>query len=81
MAWIRTISDDEADGLLARLYEEARRRAGKVFNIVRAQSLNVRSLRAGIGLYQATTLAPSPVSRGLREMIATVVSRTNGCRY
>lgn len=40
MAWIQTVSDEEANGLLRTLYEAARGRAGRVFNIVRAQSLN-----------------------------------------
>ncbi len=81
MAWIKTVSDDAADGPLAKIYADARRRAGKVYQILKIQSLNARSLRASMGLYQATTIAESPVPRSLREMIATVVSRTNDCYY
>ena len=81
MAWITTVGDDAADGLLAKIYEDARRRAGKVFNILRIQSLNARTLRASMGLYQATTTGEAAVPRSLREMIATVVSRTNACHY
>ena len=53
MALIQTIADREAGGLLRTLYEAAHSRAGRIFNIVRAQSLNPPVLRAGIGLYQA----------------------------
>jgi alkylhydroperoxidase family enzyme len=81
MAWIRTISEDDAEGLLAKLYEAARARAGRVANIVKTQSLNVRALRAGAMLYHETTLADSPLSRAQREMVAVVVSRTNACHY
>lgn len=81
MAWIQTIADDEAEGPLRQLYDAAYRRAGKVFNVVRVQSLNPTVLRAGIGLYQAAMFGPSELSRGLRELIAVVVSRANACHY
>ncbi len=81
MAWIKTIADEEAHGPLQQLFDAAQRRAGRVFNIVRVQSLNPPVLRAGIGLYQAIMLGPSALSRGLRELLAVVVSRTNECRY
>ncbi len=81
MTWIRTVPDDDADGPLKQLYDAAYRRAGRVFNIVRAQSLNPSALRAGVGLYQAVVFGPSELSRSLREMLAVVVSKTNGCHY
>lgn len=81
MAWISTVSDEVADGPLKQLYEAAHRRAGRVFNIVRVQSLNPPILKAGIGLYQAVMFGPSELSRALRELLAVVVSKTNGCHY
>ena len=81
MAWIKTVSDDEADGLLARIYAGARTRAGRVFNILRVQSANPRTLRASMGLYREIALGDSPVSRAVRQMIAVVVSRANNCHY
>jgi len=81
VAWIQTIADREASGLLRTLYEAAHHRVGRVFNIVRAQSLNPPVLRAGIGLYQAVLFGPSELSRALRELLAVVVSRTNACHY
>lgn len=82
MAWIETIPPERAQGLLKRLYEEAVRRAGKLFNVVRVQSLRPRTLRASVGLYLEVMHSPdSPLSRAQREMIATVVSRANGCHY
>ncbi len=81
MAWIRVVSDEEAEGLLTRLYEASQQRAGRVFNIVRVQSQNPRTLKAGVGLYREAVLGKSPLSRGLREMVAVVVSKTNGCQY
>ena len=82
MAWIRTVPPGEATGLLKRLYDQAIARAGKVFNVLRIQSLRPEVLRAGVALYQEIMLSPrSPLSRAQREMIAVAVSRANGCHY
>jgi len=81
MAWIKTVTEEQATGLLKRIYDGARQRAGRVFKIISVQSINPRTLRAGLGLYQETSLASSPLSRTLREMIAVVVSRANECHY
>ena len=81
MAWIRTVADDEADGILARIYEAARSRAGRVFNIVRVMSPNPQTMRASLGFYQAAVFADSPLSRAQRELLAVAVSTANGCEY
>ena len=82
MAWIRTISPEEATGLLRGIYDDAIARAGKVFNVLRIQSLRPEVLEAGVNLYQALMLSPeSPLSRAQREMIAVAVSRANDCHY
>ena len=82
MAWIRTIAPEEATGLLQQIYDDAIARAGKVFNVLRIQSLRPEVLEAGINLYQALMLSPeSPLSRAQREMIAVAVSRANDCHY
>ncbi len=82
MTWIRTIAPGEATGLLKRLYDQALARAGKVFNVLRIQSLRPEVLRAGIELYKEVMISPrSPLSRAQREMIATAVSQANGCHY
>ena len=82
MAWIRTVAPDEADGLLARLYAAAIRRAGKVYNVIRLQSPRPRVLRASTALYAEVMHGEaSGLSRAEREMIAVVVSRANACRY
>lgn len=82
MAWIRTVAPGEATGLLKRLYDQALARAGKVFNVLRIQSLRPELLRAGVALYEELMLSPrSPLSRARREMIAVAVSRANGCHY
>ncbi len=81
MPWIRTISPADATGRLAKTYRAAVERAGRVFGIVRAQSLAPPILDASMGLYQKIMYAPGGLSRRQREMIATVVSHRNHCHY
>jgi len=81
MAYIRTVAEEEAEGLLADLYEQARSRAGKIYNILRIQSVNPRLLRRGIELYVEAMKGRSPLTRAQREMMAVVVSKVNDCHY
>ena len=81
MAFIRIIDEDEAEDALRREYEEAQRRAGRVFNVLKIQSLNAPTLRQSIALYIAVMYGKSPLSRAEREMLAVVVSQINECHY
>ncbi|MDH3403154.1 MAG: carboxymuconolactone decarboxylase family protein [Acidobacteriota bacterium] len=82
MAWIETVPPEEATGTLKRIYDDAVRRAGRVYNIIRLQSARPRVLRASVRLYTEIMYSPeSGLSRAEREMIATTVSRVNGCFY
>jgi uncharacterized peroxidase-related enzyme len=82
MAWIKTIDPAKATGLLQSLFRAAVKRAGKVYQVIRIQSLHPKALRATTQLYNELMHAgDSALSRKQREMIATVVSRTNGCFY
>jgi alkylhydroperoxidase family enzyme len=78
---IRLISDDEADGLLKEEYDAAIARAGKVFNILRAMSLNPPVLQASMELYKAIMFGESGLSRRERELLATVTSAEQSCHY
>ena len=82
MAWITTVPEEDATGLLAREYEQAARRAGHVYHILKVQSLTPRVLHAGVALYQTLMKSEdSALTRTEREAIATAVSRANGCHY
>lgn len=81
-AWIETIAPEHATGLLAKLYQAAIDRAGKVFNVIRVQSLRPEILRISTMLYREIMFGQqSPLSRAQRELIATAVSRANACEY
>ena len=81
MPHIRTIPPEEATGELKEHYDAAEQRAGRVFNVLRIQSLNPREMTASVGLYQQLMQAPGRLSRKVREMLATVVSREQHCFY
>jgi uncharacterized peroxidase-related enzyme len=79
--YLRLIPEDEADGLLREEYDAAVERAGKVFNILKAMSLNPRVLRASMELYQEIMFGESGLSRRERELLATVTSSAQSCHY
>lgn len=81
MPYIGTVAPEDATGELKRHYDAAARRAGRVFNVVRIQSLDPRVLGASINLYQALMLEERSLPRRFREMLATVVSRELDCFY
>ena len=81
MAWVKTISPDEASGELKRLYGEALQRAGRVFNIISVQSLNPPVLAASTRLYLTLMYGLGSLTRAEREMLATVTSGANNCFY
>jgi uncharacterized peroxidase-related enzyme len=81
MAFLRLIQEHEASGLLAEEYEAGVKRAGKVFNIVKAMSLRPAVLRRSMQLYREVMFGTSGLSRVERELLAVVVSRANDCHY
>ena len=81
MPYIRLIDEDEAEGPLREDYDAAIERAGKVFNILKAMSLRPAVLRASMALYRELMFGESGLSRKERELLATVASAEQGCRY
>ena len=66
---------------MAREYDAALARAGKVFNIVKAMSLRPAVLRESMRLYREIMFGSSGLTRQERELLAVVVSRENDCHY
>lgn len=81
MPWIKQIPIKEATGLLKKQFDEAIKRAGRVWNIVHIMSVNPRALRDSIRFYQTIMMGDSPLTRIQREMLATVVSAELDCFY
>jgi len=81
MPWIQTIQPDAATGRLAKSYRAAIERAGRVYGIVKAQSIAPAIMDASLGLYQRIMYAEEGLTRVQRELVAVVVSRANRCHY
>ncbi len=81
MAYIRTISEDDAEGKLFEIYDEIQRNRGRVSNILRLNSLNPKAMRAHLDLYMTTVFGKGGLSRQEAEIIAVAVSAANGDVY
>jgi uncharacterized peroxidase-related enzyme len=81
MAWVQTVSAEAATGNLRALYQRVRERAGVVPNIAKLQSLRPDTASRGFDLYCQVMDDPTGISKRERVLIATVVSKVNGCLY
>jgi uncharacterized peroxidase-related enzyme len=81
MPYIKQVEDHEATGAVKEELDRARKRAGRVWNIVRLMTPNPATMRDSIDFYITVLYGKSPLSRAQREMLATVVSRANHCVY
>lgn len=79
--WIKSISEDEATGTLARIYKGNQRSWGGVDNIIKAHSLNIAALRALMTFYNGLMHGDCDLALAQREMIAVTVSVLNECEY
>jgi uncharacterized peroxidase-related enzyme len=81
MAWVQMVPEEFATGTLRELYQRTRERAGVVPNIAKVQSLRPETASRGFDLYCQVMDGPGGISRRERVLIATVVSKVNGCLY
>jgi len=80
-AFVPPIPPEEAEGALAAEYDEAIKRAGRIWGVVAIQSHNAASMRDSMAMYKTVMFGRSPLSRAQREMIAVVTSQVNECVY
>lgn len=81
MAWVRTIAEEDAAEKLHEVYQRVRERAGRVANIAKVQSLRPFTMEHGFNLYCQLMDDLTGISKRERVLIATVVSKVNGCFY
>ena len=79
--WIKSISEDEATGVVATIYKGTMRSWGGVDNIIKAHSLNPAALRALMTFYNGVMHGDCDLTLAQREMIAVTVSVLNRCKY
>ena len=81
MAWVRIVQPEEATGVLKDIYQTAEDKAGYVPNVTKLQSLRPETMQIGLSLYRQVMDAPTGINLRQRVLIATVVSKINGCYY
>lgn len=83
MSWISSIAPEAASPELKMIYERVRTRATSqgVANIWRTLGGHPAGLETAFASYRALMDNPTPLSPEQAEMIALVVSATNGCGY
>lgn len=81
MPYIRVIEPEDADGELRETYQQLISSRGKLAAIHTIHSLSPAALRAHMDLYMTLMFGRSKLKREVREAIAVVVSRANGCEY
>jgi alkylhydroperoxidase family enzyme len=82
MARIEIIPDDSWDGELGEIYPRVVDPAyGRIDHVIAVHSLNPRSMRAHLALYESAMAGTATLRKVERELIALVVSLENGCHY
>jgi uncharacterized peroxidase-related enzyme len=81
--WTEPVSPEAARGDLARIYERIRGASsrGVVSHLWQSCGHDPRGLEALHALYRTLMDDPAPLTRAQAELIAVVVSATNGCGY
>ncbi|MFV1878240.1 carboxymuconolactone decarboxylase family protein [Nioella sp.] len=81
-AWIRMLSDDEADAPLKKALDFARTPHGTVDNVMRVHSLRPSTMNGHVVLYRACLHDDSnTVPMWFQEVISSYVSTLNDCPY
>ena len=83
MTWIRSVAPPEAGPALASTYEKAASfsKHGRVSNLWQAWGGDASGLETLHAHFRSLMGSPGPLSAAQAEMIALVVSATNGCGY
>jgi len=81
-AWIKMISDEEADDALLDVLKLARTPHGTVDNVMRVHSLRPNTMRGHVVLYRAALHdGANTLPEWLQETISSYVSILNDCPY
>ncbi|MEP2029691.1 MAG: peroxidase-related enzyme [Paracoccaceae bacterium] len=81
-AWIRMLSDEEADDTLTKALDFARTPHGTVDNVMRVHSLRPSTMNGHVVLYRACLHdATNTVPMWFQEVISSYVSSLNDCPY
>ena len=82
VAWIESVSPEEAHGRTREIYDALTARNGRIHNLYRAHSLRPETMEGSDLLYQAVLhCADNSFEAWRGELIATWTAALSGCRY
>ncbi len=82
MSWIKTITPEQAEGKLKKIYERVKGSDGRVDNILAAHSLRPHSLEGHMALYKNVLHhSGNKLNTAYLEIIGVYVSSLNQCGY
>lgn len=82
MTWIKTLSWDEAEGRLKKLFSQVRSPDSQIDNIMAAHSLRPHTLAGHMGIYKAVLHHPgNKLPTETLETLGVLVSHLNSCTY
>ena len=82
VAWIESVSPEEAHGRTREIYDALTARNGRIHNLYRAHSLRPETMEGSDLLYQAVLhCADNRFEAWRGELIATWTAALTGCRY
>lgn len=82
MSWIRTISYEEADKKLQKIYDRISGPDGNIDNVLLIHSLRPHTLSGHMGLYKSVLHHQgNQLDRGYLETLGVYVSQLNNCVY
>ena len=81
MAWIRIIEEDEATGLLKKIYKRSKKQGSEASEVVKVFSLRPDLMDVRVRFGQHMTFGGSGLGRFREELIAVSISAACQCRY
>lgn len=81
MAWIQVVSDPEATGVVRKIYDEIKGELGRISPMIQAISLRPEVMSQLHELSKSLHFGGTSLGRKHEQMLAVVISATNGCRY
>lgn len=81
MSRINVIQHEDAGPPLKEIYDDLVQKRGKLSEVLKIQSLHPQSIQSHVQFYMDIMFSKTALNRAEKELIAVVVSATNGCLY
>ncbi len=81
MAWICTVDESKAEGLLKENYEILKKSRGDIPNVHKVHSIKPELMAAYREFGSAVTFGATSLGREREEILAVVISALLGCKY